>query len=145
MIGVVIRKSNREIILKIDNPSSRTLINIYGDSTVRGVDLDVAEILFFDELSDFTVGDILPLELEESKSPPPLRNLDERVGVLEGTTSELDGRTEGMQGVDFFTLDNAYTTDQRTLGMQDVQDWTLELIFQLQQQVSDLQAQLEQI
>jgi hypothetical protein len=77
----------------------------------------------------------------EANKPQPIA-VETKVATLEAKSDEMAQRTEGMQEIDFYTLDQVGTLDSRSQDAQDVDDYALSLIFELQTKVAELEAKL---
>lgn len=78
--------------------------------------------------------------IEEHRAKNPVVLLEKKVDSgIEG----LNERTEGMQEIDFYTLDQTGRLDERTEGMQGIDDYTLQLVFDLTTRIDALEERIK--
>jgi hypothetical protein len=80
--------------------------------------------------------------IEEYRAGNPVSILEQK---LVPEINNLDQRTQGMQEIDFFTLDQTNRIDERTEGMQDIDQFTLDFVFELLARVEQLEQKVAQL
>jgi hypothetical protein len=73
----------------------------------------------------------LKQRIEEEKAKSPFLPLAENINTLVE-------KTDGMQEIDFFTLDQTSTLDEKTIGMQQIDDYTLKMVMEMQTTIDGL-------
>lgn len=87
------------------------------------------------------------IPIPDPPQPPRPKSAEEliqeqqnEINILSDSVDTINVRTQGMQDIDDFTLQQVMTADERTLGLQDIDDYSLGLIFDMQALI-DAQAQ----